>query len=680
MRGRKKKQRAFFATCLFVFALPSQAEQNAINIFDLSLEQLLDVNVLGATLTEQEQKLAPSSVTVFSCQQIRELGVDSLGELMNMVAGFQSYRSSTTALDYPFSVRGRRIGTASAEVLILLDGQRLNEARTSGAAISMPMLSVANIEHIEFIRGPGAAIYGSNAMMGVINIVTREHEKELHAGIGSFNRFKGHVKTNYSSANSYFDLYLTADRDSGDQFSILNVDNIQTTSTQDPRRQYELNMKYQRGETLLNLQHFHYEAQDFISYAGPGDGNNDRLSQSTSLALTTPLKWYNVNSKFRLSYNRSSVKVSSQATDAGVLAAISNPSSNDPLVTLSEGEPFSEWRALWSNDLRLNSDHSLQFGLEYRALNMPEFTTRYNYDLNAYRTRDYPITWFNGDFGAERTTQEASSRDIYGAYGQYQRNILPNTHLTLGLRYDHFSQLGEQLSPRMGLVQSLTESQSIKLLYGHAFRAPSEEELNLSVSSRFAGNTSLEPETVKTLELIWLGQWRKTRASIGYFENVFEQAISQSINADGYLQFGNAVEDERSRGFEVELNHEFGLSWRVLATFTRITKTSENSFREADSLGSLGVNYQQNKWNVNLGAHYAGKRDMLVPGGGLQALDSYWYTFGKLQYQLKSDWRLSLQVKNIDDSEYFTPASSDVLANGVPNRGTSVLLGVNWQF
>ena len=107
---------------------------------------------------------------------------------MNLVPGFQSYRTSLSPISYQFSSRGRRIGNSGAEILILVDGMRLAEPRTSGGAIVTPKYPLMQVERVEFIRGPGSAVYGSNAMMGVINIVTRTGSNELALDVGSFNR------------------------------------------------------------------------------------------------------------------------------------------------------------------------------------------------------------------------------------------------------------------------------------------------------------------------------------------------------------------------------------------------------------------------------------------------------------------------------------------------------------
>ena len=153
---------------LFVLSLTylsSAVAETSIDLFEMPLEELMQLHVNSSTLTDKTLRTAPSSITVFTHQQIQNLGINYLHELMNYVPGFQSFRQAESGDEYYHSSRGLRVGTSSREVLILVDGQRLN--REFDNATGAPMMALGNIEKVEFIRGPGSAIYGSNAFAGV---------------------------------------------------------------------------------------------------------------------------------------------------------------------------------------------------------------------------------------------------------------------------------------------------------------------------------------------------------------------------------------------------------------------------------------------------------------------------------------------------------------------------------
>src|SRR4051812_1232375 len=103
-------------------SFPVAAEAKLDDIFNLSLEELMQIKVVSSTLTEKSLRTAPSSVTVFSHDQIKAMGIDYLDELLNFVPGFQAFRQADSGGEYYHSSRGIRSGTSSREVLVLIDG------------------------------------------------------------------------------------------------------------------------------------------------------------------------------------------------------------------------------------------------------------------------------------------------------------------------------------------------------------------------------------------------------------------------------------------------------------------------------------------------------------------------------------------------------------------------------
>ncbi|VAW66755.1 TonB-dependent receptor; Outer membrane receptor for ferrienterochelin and colicins, partial [hydrothermal vent metagenome] len=277
--------------------------------------------------------------------------------------------------------------------------------------------------------------------------------------------------------------------------------------------------------------------------------------------------------------------------------------------------------------------------------------------------------------------QAQSERNIIGLYGQYQKALFESTFLTLGLRYDDFSDIGSQVSPRLGLVQALNAHHSLKLLYGEAFRAPSESELNLLNNPVLLGNPDLKPETVQTWDIIWVGQWSQTGISLGYFENHFDDSIVQTDMGNGTAQFQN-IDQDPIQGTELELSHELNKHWLLRASFTYITVKPDLSFREADQLGSVTANYQYNKLNASLIAAYTGERESSTSASinNRINLDDYWLLFAKLQYDFTANLEVFIQAKNLLDENYLTPTASSTLSEGIPNRGRELLAGMSWKF
>ena len=146
-----------------------------LDLADLSLEQLLEVKVVSASKFEQRGRDAPSAVQVIGREEIRRHGWRTLTEALNTLPGL--YASNDKAYDFQ-GARGFQItGDYNTRFLLLVDGQRNNDNIYQSAMTgSEGWLDMSTIERIEYIPGPGSALYGSNAMFGVINVITRQSD------------------------------------------------------------------------------------------------------------------------------------------------------------------------------------------------------------------------------------------------------------------------------------------------------------------------------------------------------------------------------------------------------------------------------------------------------------------------------------------------------------------------
>ena len=145
-------------------------------LLNLSLEELGEIKVdtvFAASMFTQKVTDAPSAVSIVTKDEIRRFGYRTLGDIVQGVRGFDvTYDRSYTTL----GVRGfNRLGDFGGRTLLLIDGHRMNDPIFDTAAGGNDfLLDVDLIERVEFIRGPGSAIYGNNAFFGVINVITRK--------------------------------------------------------------------------------------------------------------------------------------------------------------------------------------------------------------------------------------------------------------------------------------------------------------------------------------------------------------------------------------------------------------------------------------------------------------------------------------------------------------------------
>ena len=665
--------------CSCQFSAMLHATVRTDDFFSMSLEELMQVEITGATLTPESFNTVPSAVTVFSHEQIKNMGLDSLDELINLVPGFQSYRSTRSSMSISASSRGRRVGAAAAEILLLVDGQRLNDPRTGGSML-VSKFPLVQVERVEFIRGPGSAIYGSNAMLGVINVVTRSEVNEVGVGFGSYDRKQAYLMAAQKKGDFSVDLFAYFDKDGGDDYLLPDTFSSGQIETDDPRELANFNLKLKWRKTQFNIQHNQVKAENFYEQNNIANGVNQRKATISFFSLKQGFDWLAVNSSLQLSHSFSRLVTSGQLTSSNTAAFLSGGAGTEPFFAGADFDHYNEAQLQWHNDWQIKPSNSLQFGIEFRRIDAPETIAESNYDLGDLADQNLPIRYY-GSMTKNTPVQAASHRHVSGVYTQYQQQIFDQTQMTLGLRYDHFSDIGGEFSPRLGLVQKLNPHHSLKFLYGEAFRAPTENELNLLNNPVLLGNMDLKPETVQTWDLIWLAQWSHTNFSFAYFESYFKDSIIQEDIGGGTIQFKNADQDP-SKGFELEVSHELDRHWLVRGSYTKFTERPDASLAEADQFASVTINYQRNMWNANLVATYFDQRMTLVSNNNNMplVLDDYWQVYGKFIYNFTESLQAYMQLKNLLDETYQTPNASQRLTVGTANRGREVLAGIVWAY
>ena len=669
------------ALCLcFTLLTQSIMADQSDDLFSMSLEELLQIKVTGSTLTQENLLSVPAAVTVFSHDEIKRMGLDYLDELANLVPGFQSYRSAQSPLEDPISSRGRLNSLEAPEILVMVDGQRVDGPRSNGTTVAYPKYTLAYIERVEFIRGPGSAVYGSNAMMGVINIITRSHVNEASIAAGSFNRRTLNVQSTHDFGEVHLDLFAQSDRDNGDDYRLQDTFSSAMIDTDDPRQTDDITLKANWKDTSINLQHHRFKAKNFYELAGISNDVNNREGTLQAIALKQNFNWQNIDSWVQVEHKETNVTLVGQLTPAGLLNALSTPASNDPLFVEAKFHNYTESRLHWHNAMSIGLKSDMQFGFEIRHVEAPQTIARNNFDLEDLASGNFPIAYYD-EMLPTTSVQEKSTRNISAQYIQLQHALFEKTDMTLGVRHDDFNQLGSQVTPRFAIVHGFDTPYSIKLLYGEAFRVPSESELHLSNNPVLLGNPDLKPEIVKTWDLILMAQMEKSTFSMGYFENHFTDAIAEAPSSLGTPQFQNTKQDP-SKGLEFELFQELSRNWVVRATYTNIIELPDESFRQASEFGSLVLNYQSGKWNGNIISTWHGEQELaaLDSNGKRKILSDKTMLNAKINYHYNTEWEGSFHLKNMLDKDDYAPALGSALTEGVANRGREILFSVKWSY
>jgi iron complex outermembrane receptor protein len=649
----------------------------------MDLEQLMQVPVTGSTLRDESLKTVPAAVTVFTREQLDRLGMDYLYELISLVPGYQLDRGADSGVNYTMSSRGRRNGAQAREIMVVMDGRIFANPRSGSVDSALPLIPLEQIERVEVIRGPGSALYGSSAFNGVINIVTRADVNTARVEMGGDNRRSASLSLSKPLGDSKTggdwktNLFLRAYEDEGQLFHIPDSFTKAPLTTHDPRRTLNFDFAIGNGDTQIRAAYHHTDSSDFYNFENTQNGFNATTQVFKQISLDQRLDWFeNVKTQLQLGYLETGQDLQVAILGAATASQISQPIGREDF--LSKGSlGGNSYNLRLTNDWPINDNSSALFGVEWRREQETTARAYHNYDLGQLASRKLPIRYY-GDFTHYTAIGTQESLEMGGLYGQYLRDLNDKTRLTLGVRHDHYNDIGAHTSPRLGVVHQLSATQTLKLLYGEAYRAPSLGETGVINNPLVVGNPNLTYEVVKTWDLIWMLNWNSTRMSVGGFRNDYKDPMVAGFVGTTRTTLNGS--DEFSDGVEIEVQHHLTQAWSLRATYTDFFTLPKTAFREAEELASVELNFNQGAWNWNLLAYHQAERYALGANNSLHALADFWVINSKLRYHFGEGYNLSLQFKNLDDREFSTPAQGVNLPQGIPNRGREISVAVDRAF
>lgn len=661
-----------FLIALGFLAAPVFAQSK--DVFDLSIEELLAIPIAGSTINEQARANVPSAVTVFSRTEIDRLGATSLADLANYVPGFQVLRSADSSGYSLISSRGRRISSRSAEILLLIDGKRARDVRVSGLVtlLDFPLFSA---ERVEFIRGPGAALYGSGAMMGVINVITRSDVREIESSVGENNNVQLHLGAYIDEKWGLLDAMASIRRSSGQHFTVADSFTGAPVNAEDAHELSDATLKYTKGNWSASARFAQQIYEGFYALEVV-DKDVSRFKQEYSdIAITRKSQKGNFNHSSQFHINRSHNQTNARFTPPGVYANISEPQSNEPVLGSSH---FHAQELELSHVTQIQTDKAgtLTLGASYseQEITKDKLFTNFSSNEDGTQTSSTHVDILTENYNLEKD-------NFSGIFAQWQLTTKNAGEFTLGLRHDYYFEIDKQhLSPRLAWVYPLSRGQSIKILYGEAFRAPNLHERGIVDNDFIRSNPDLKPETVSTSEVIWFGSSHLFIWSLGYFYNSFTDPILQEVVAgslsSGTRQYVNSDHSD-IEGLEAEVQFDYG-NFLFAANATKILKTDDIAYRESTELFSFWMNYNIGRWNYNISAAYRGDRGTSI--NQQDSLGSYWLSAAKIRFKASDKLDLMLRLSNLTDDEVHYPAQGQIANKGIPSRGRELSIGARWQF
>lgn len=581
-------------------------------------EQFFQMQHVVVTATRDVRLLenVPVVTEVVTREEIEEKGAEDLSEILEDRAGIMvETGTSGDNLLYMNGVDSKRI-------LILVDGLPISGKVNS--RIPVNLVDADNIQHIEIVKGPGSPLYGSDAMGGVINIITKDYTKDLtinaNGRIGSDELYSGNL--NVSGATRNFAYLLGA---------------------------------------------------DYVTRGFDQASSEIQINDSKSNGLNGKLSYDN-GSIGRFEF-KSSYKQDEQNSESVVMGGLSN---NTAKVDRLDADVKWDWKTTKYLDVKLNpymsnNERTYETVRENSTSASIDTTTEKMWGLKSDFTLK-PVSWAKLDFGMDYLSNsynnqrlpEPKDRSHNGVFFQLEAQV-KKVNLIVGGRYDKITDIDGHFSPRLSALVSFTPDFKLRASYGGGFRAPSFIELYSDfpmpipgVPLRVVGNENLRPEESLGgnvgVEYFWNN---RILTNITLFQNRFEDMIVD-YQKDRFTYSYLNTESATFQGVEIQSRISVSKAFKTTISYnyTDIAqKEKDVAFSKISphtAFVRLAYGLFGNKLKFSLRGQYFSARDILVVtghGGGYSKVrkDPYTTLDATLSYRMNSMLTLRTGATNLTD-------------------------------
>jgi outer membrane cobalamin receptor len=640
--------------CLFVLitsllitilSLKINAQENdslaVEDMLKMSITDLMNIEVVSASKVYQQIKDVSATVHVITSDQIKERGYFTLEEALSDLPGFQ-FRNIVGFNSYVFM---RGAPSQNNLILLLVDGVQINELN-SGGFYGGGQFNLSDVDRIEIVYGPASALYGTNAMSGIINIITKESD-ETNSGFvsllgGNFNtamvdfNIKNYKKENTLNY-SFSGMHKTTEKADlrgakGDYNWTDNMENFESDLSFSGKLGYK---DFKAGFVFQEKR-----ASYTTNFKSIGEIFFDRNSLWDISFLNGYLKYTNDKSddwKFNsmLYYRNTTVKPNTIAD----IVKSSDTSTGYQIGYYRPNQLFG-----FENQLNFNPLEDLLiiggFIAEVEQLSEGFSITKSNSQDTKPPKPEKPNQLTN---------------ELFSIFFQVQYSVFEQLSFVGGLRQDFSSYYGEVLTPRIGFI--FNESNfSAKLLYDEAFRAPKPWDYNYGL-----GNKNLIPEKMRSIELA-VTYFAMDNLSIGcsIYKNLIQDKYTKEVeelgdrwvnkdelNTLGLELFGNYI----MKSFTLYANY----------TFTDSYDKDELNTREISRhTANAGITYSYNQhFKINFRTNYIGKRNTpaIIQTTQSYVIDDAILLHGCVSYFDLWGVDFQLKINNILNKEYYHPSN-----------------------
>ena len=546
-----------------------------------------------ATGSQQAIARAPAVATVITARDIEAMGATDLDQVLESVPGLHVSVSSLAGNPI-YSFRGIHTGY-NPQVLMLVNGIPITNVFLGNRSLAWGGMPLENIARIEVIRGPGSALYGADAVSGVINVITKTaadiRGTEFGVRAGSFNSRDAWIQHGGELGPLEAALYLRVGHTDGQKGIIRqdfqsSLDKLFGTSASLAPGPINAVRNALDARADLSFEQWRFRAGVQQREVGIGAG----LAESLDPNGRVP------ESRLYLDLTYQNANWAPNWDVSGVIGHYDiKEKPGDPAFTLfpagafggafpsgvignpghSERHSHASISAFYSGF----EQHRLRLGSGFRIEDLYETSETKNFKLTAGGIPE-PLGSIVDVSGTPDVYLTPHKRNLAYVFAQDEWTLAKDWTLTAGVRHDRYSDFGGTTNPRLALVWDAAYNVVVKALHGRAFRAPSFAEQYSINNPVTIGNPNLKPETIATNELAF--SWQPTatlQTSLSLFHYRMRDIIRFVPDASGATAQNTG--DQSGRGLELEATWDATRNLRLSGSFSLQHSTDEASGQDA---------------------------------------------------------------------------------------------------
>ena len=609
-------------TTALIFSAPALADSNS---GILSLDQLRNIEVTSVSKTPENSFNSPAAISVITSEDIRRSGATSVAEALRLVPGLQVARVNSNT--WAITSRGFT-GQFANKLLVMIDGRTVYTPLFSGVYWDVQDMMLEDIKRIEVIRGPGATLWGANAVNGVINIITKsasETQGALASGLYGTKYIGYQASTRYGGKvgdDTYYRVY--AKRTDQEQTELLS------------------GLKAHDGWDVWRTGfRVDWEDKDRNNITVQGDAYNQGKAMRVIPISLTPQTMYHQDSAdggnaiLRWSHKNDN------SSESVVQFYVDRTLRDDILLEQKLETIDFDYQNTWN----FNDRNELVSGAGFRKYWSDLVSTPY-YNFNPSNT----------------------TNNLYSSFVQDKYSIIPKKlFLTLGTKVEHYDFTGVELEPSVRLSWLPTDSQTVWASVSKAARTPSIGEENISlIASTFPrtqglvinkGNTNQEAENLIAYELGYR-IWPRSNLSFDAttFYNDYKNLVTNgtpSLSGRNLILPINNLGKAQTYGLELASTWDVTEKWRLIGSYTLLRMNIDADSTTKLATGKSPQNQFQIRSHYNF-PHNIEFDNMLYYVEDLPALsiDGYTRFDSRLSWKATNAVELSLVGQNLFDNRH----------------------------